>query len=106
MEQHFSPPTELPHPPPAELQLPPPDRRQLPRVEAYLIPATNQIVQEFADLLSVVSGAASDNAITPEESRSIRKRWEQLKAVTETFVACCENGNFTALKEVPEVETH
>lgn len=37
LEQHFSPPTELPHPPPAELQLPPPDRRQLPRVEAYLI---------------------------------------------------------------------
>ena len=70
----------------------------------YLIPATNQIVQEFADLLSVVSGAASDNAITSEESRSIRKRWEQLKSVTETFVACCEAGNFVALKEVPEVE--
>ncbi len=71
----------------------------------YLIPATNQIVQEFADLLSVVSGAASDNAISSEESRNIRKRWEQLKSVTETFVACCENGNFTALKEVPDVQT-
>jgi len=71
----------------------------------YLIPATNQIVQEFADLLSVVSGAASDNAITAEEARNIRKRWAQLKSVTETFVACCENGNFTALKEVPEVQT-
>lgn len=71
----------------------------------YLIPATNQIVQEFADLLSVVSGSASDNAISSEESRNIRKRWEQLKSVTETFVACCENGNFAALKEVPDVQT-
>ena len=70
----------------------------------YLIPATNQIVQEFADLLSVVSGAASDNAISADEARKIRKRWEQLKSVTETFVACCENGNFTAMKEVPEVQ--
>lgn len=71
----------------------------------YLIPATNQIVQEFADLLSVISGSASDNTITPEEARRIRKRWEQLKSVIETFVACCEKGNFAALKEVPDVQT-
>ena len=70
----------------------------------YLIPATNQIVQDFADLLSVVSNAANDNSISAEEAKSIRKRWEQLKSVTETFVACCENGNFEELKEVPAVE--
>ena len=71
----------------------------------YLIPATNQIVQEFADLLSVVSGSATDNTISHDEARRIRKRWEQLKSVTETFVSCCENGNFAALKEVPEIQT-
>ncbi len=67
----------------------------------YLIPATNQIVQEFADLLAVVASAAADNSITPAEAKKIRARWEQLKTVTETFVHCCESGNFSELKEVP-----
>jgi hypothetical protein len=60
----------------------------------YLIPATNQIVQEFADLLQVIAKAAHDNAVTPGESKQIRARWEELKTVTEGFVACCESGNF------------
>ena len=65
----------------------------------YLIPATNEIVQEFADLLAVVAAAAADNQITHKESKDIRARWEELKSVTETFVACCEEGNFRPLKE-------
>ena len=64
----------------------------------FLIPATNQIVQEFADLLAVIATAAADNQITPPEAKKIRARWEELKTVTEGFVACCENGNFTELK--------
>jgi hypothetical protein len=66
---------------------------------SYLIPATNEIVQEFADLLAVVATAAADNQITSAEAKEIRARWEQLKSVTEGFVACCEEGNFGALKE-------
>ena len=66
---------------------------------SYLIPATNEIVQEFADLLAVVAAAAADNQITHKESKDIRARWEELKSVTETFVACCEEGNFRPLKE-------
>ena len=66
---------------------------------SYLIPATNEIVQEFADLLAVVADAAHDNQITQKESEQIRARWEELKSVTESFVACCEEGNFRALKE-------
>ena len=65
----------------------------------YLIPATNQIVQDFADLLQVIATAAADNEITTAESKKIRARWEELKSVTEGFVACCEEGNFRALKE-------
>jgi hypothetical protein len=68
---------------------------------SFLIPATNEIVQEFADLLAVIATAASDNQITRKESVEIRERWEELKSVTEGFVACCEEGNFTALKEKP-----
>lgn len=68
---------------------------------SYLIPATNEIVQEFADLLAVIATAASDNQITEKESKEIRARWEELKSVTETFVACCEEGNFAPLKDKP-----
>jgi hypothetical protein len=72
---------------------------------SYLIPATNAIVQEFADLLAVVAEAAADNQITPAEARQIRGRWEKLKAVTEGFVACCEQGNFLPLKaKQPQIQ--
>jgi hypothetical protein len=66
----------------------------------FLIPATNRIVQEFADLLAVIATAAGDNCISTDESRKIRDRWEELKSVTEGFVRCCEEGNFSRLKDV------
>ena len=65
----------------------------------YLIPATNEIVQEFADLLAVIATAAADNQINQAEAKAIRARWEELKSVTESFVHCCEQGNFAPLKE-------
>lgn len=68
---------------------------------SYLIPATNEIVQEFADLLAVIASAAADNQITQKEASDIRARWEELKSVTESFVACCEEGNFLPLKDKP-----
>ncbi len=64
----------------------------------YLVPATNMIVQEFADLLGVIAIAASDNKINKPEAETIRARWEELKSVTECFVHCCEQGNFSAIK--------
>lgn len=64
----------------------------------FLIPATNQIVQEFADLLAVVATAAADNQITPAEAKQIRARWEDLKSVTEGFVESCESGNFDSIR--------
>jgi hypothetical protein len=65
----------------------------------FLIPATNQIVQEFADLLAVIANAAADNQISTTEAKQIRARWEELKTVTEGFVEGCEEGNFSALKK-------
>ena len=65
----------------------------------YFIPATNEIIQEFADLLAVVASAAADNTISADEAKKIRARWEELKTVTEGFVHCCEEGNFRALKD-------
>jgi len=65
----------------------------------YLIPATNQIVQEFADLLAVIATATGDDRISPGEAKQIRARWEELKTVTEGFVACCEQGNFDHIRQ-------
>jgi len=67
-------------------------------------PATNQIVQEFADLLAVIATAAADNQISSAEAKQIRARWEELKSVTEGFVACCEKGNFNALKNPTDIK--
>jgi len=66
---------------------------------AFLIPATNSIVQEFADLLAVIAMAAADNHVDGTEAKTIRKRWETLKTVTESFVACCEGGNFSQMRQ-------
>jgi hypothetical protein len=63
-----------------------------------LIPYTNSIVQEFADMLGVIAVAASDSRITKDEAKAIRRRWEDLKSVTEAFVRSCEEGNFGALQ--------
>jgi hypothetical protein len=60
----------------------------------HLVPAMNSVVQEFADLLSVMAAAAADSHITSAEAKSIRSRWEELKTVTEEFVQCCEEGDF------------
>jgi transposase len=70
----------------------------------YVVPATNHIVQDFADLLSVIATAASDSHITAKEAKSIRARWEELKSITEGFVHCCEEGNFRPIEEASEKE--
>jgi len=62
-----------------------------------LIPATNSIVQEFADMLQVIAMAAADQTITDKEAGSIRARWEELKSVTEGFVRAAEEGKFGEL---------
>ncbi len=64
-----------------------------------VVPATNEIVQQFADLLSTISQAAVDNSITDEESEEIRQVWEQLKGFTEGFVRCCEEGDFERIPQ-------
>ena len=73
---------------------------EAPKAHPYsLIPTTNAIVQEFADMLAVIATAAADNNVTREEAKQIRRRWEELKSVTEGFLRAAEEGNFGALKE-------
>jgi hypothetical protein len=64
-----------------------------------LIPITNDIVKEFADMLAQIAVSSSDSVITKEEAKKIRARWEELKSVTEGFVRAAESGNFGPPKE-------
>lgn len=68
-------------------------------VDQPLVPITNDIVKEFADMLATIAVSSSDSVITKEEARKIRARWEELKSVTEGFVHAAEGGNFGPAKE-------
>ncbi len=59
-----------------------------------LIPVTNDIVQEFADMLATIARASADNTISKDEAKTIRRRWEELKSVTEGFVKAAEGGSY------------
>ncbi len=56
---------------------------------------TQKLVSEFSDLLQVVSESNNhDKEICEEDSKKIRKEWEELKGVGESFVRACEKGYF------------
>lgn len=59
--------------------------------------ATNEIIQQFADLLEAITTAAGDRQITEDEASRIRRHWDDLKTFTEGFVRACEEGNFDKL---------
>lgn len=70
-----------------------------------LIPMTNDIVQEFADMLATIAKSSADSVITKEEAKNIRRRWEQLKSVTEGFVLAAETGTFNRMTtDVPPAQ--
>jgi hypothetical protein len=73
--------------------------KDIPRTTT-LIPVTNDIVHEFADMLATIAMASEDNIITKDEAKRIRARWEELKTVTEGFVSAAESGNFGAIREM------
>ena len=57
--------------------------------------------RSFANVIFGAFGSGAPAAAKAKgeakESKTIRARWEELKSVTETFVACCEEGNFGTL---------
>lgn len=62
-----------------------------------VVPATQEIVKRFADVLFAISKAAADSHISPEEADHIRNEWDDLKRYAEGFVRCCEEGDFENL---------
>jgi len=59
-----------------------------------LAPATNLIVNDFAQLLAAITAASADQQVTETEARSIRAKWEALKSATEGFVNSAEKGSY------------
>ncbi len=53
------------------------------------------MIKEFSELLESTSKSLEgDNSISKEESLKIRKEWEDLKGIAESFVVACEKGKF------------
>jgi hypothetical protein len=59
----------------------------------FLIPATNEIIQEFADLLAVVASAAADNHISPPSASCIVARRETSSACARIRRVCIRQGS-------------
>lgn len=66
-----------------------------------ILPATQEIIGQFSELLSRISAAAVDHSITTEEASDIREGWDKLKSYTESFVRCCEKGDFEQMLHIP-----
>jgi len=64
-------------------------------VGAEYISHTQQIIQNFSDLLGVVSASITDDGrVDAGEAVRIRAQWQELKQYGEAFVLACEQGLF------------
>lgn len=67
----------------------------------HVLPATQEMIGHFSDLLAQISDAAEDHSVTPGEADEIRQCWDKLKSHAEAFVRACENGDFKAMRRLP-----
>jgi hypothetical protein len=67
----------------------------------HVLPATQEIIGQFSNLLARISAAATDHSVTREEADEIRQCWDQLKSYAEAFVRACEKGDFKSMPRVP-----
>ena len=63
----------------------------------HVLPATQEIIGRFSDLLNEISAAADDLSVTNDESVEIRQAWDKLKSYAEGFVRSCENGDYKTM---------
>lgn len=67
----------------------------------HVLPATQEIIGRFSDLLATISDAAEDHSVCPVEAGEIRECWDKLKSCGEAFVRACEKGDFIAMPRLP-----
>jgi len=63
----------------------------------HVLPATQEIIGKFSDLLTRISDAAEDHSVTADEADEIREVWDRLKSYAEAFVRACEAGEFKVM---------
>ena len=63
----------------------------------HVLPATQEIIGRFSDLLNEISAAADDLSVSNQESVEIRQAWDKLKSYAEGFVRSCENGDYKTM---------
>lgn len=66
----------------------------------HVLPATQEIIGQFSDLLNQISDAAADHSVTPQEADEIRQCWDKLKSYAEAFVRSCEAGDFHTMRRM------
>lgn len=68
-----------------------------------VLDATQRLLAEFSEMLGAVSKSyGDDNSIDPGEAAHIRKEWEDLKQLAESFVSACERGVFSDSPDTDE----
>jgi transcriptional regulator with XRE-family HTH domain len=67
----------------------------------HILPATQEIIGHFSDLLNEISDAAEDQSVSKEEAVEIRQVWDKLKSHAEGFVRGCENGAYKTMSRIP-----
>ena len=67
----------------------------------HVLPATQEIIGHFSNLLNEISDAADDHSVTKQEAVAIRQCWDKLKSYAEGFVRACENGDYKTMTRVP-----
>ena len=69
-------------------------------IDAGVLAATQAMVKEFSDVLQAVSESVADGmGVNETEAERIRKEWEELKCLSESFVVACETGRFEGRTE-------
>lgn len=58
-------------------------------LEAVTTTYVSRSVKEFGDVITVMGEAIHDGVITESEALTIKKEWEELKALLESFVHVC-----------------
>jgi hypothetical protein len=66
-----------------------PDTRVPEDIDPNCVP---EALKEFGDVIKEIGGALSDGRVTRKEAEAIRREWDELKVLLETYVLSCEMG--------------
>ena len=66
----------------------------------HVLPATQEIIGQFSNLLNRISDAAHDHSVCESEADEIRQCWDKLKSYAEGFVRACEAGAYKDMQRL------